>query len=371
MGVEYVPALSVTERNNDPAGAQPPPAYNTLTQEQLQASAFLPSAPLRDAPFFPPPPPPPPSTNLHQYYPNGIPPPPPPMGSTFLLQEQQQIQQQAQQQQIQQQIQQAQQEQQQQQQQQQQRAILKYQITPRFSKYIRHALTTELVMIADCSGSMKEKCTSFNVRTETLEKKTRYEEMIERLIENAEFALHVGVPCVRVWPFYSDGIVLIQQHSESGNQAEIVRLREFLKPIKPNTDTPLVKYTSDAIQLLNKETAPHTHLMIYTDGLPDVNGCNQEAEFTALLEQNRQALFISIMLCTDQEYVTNFYEALDKKLCTLDVLDDDYTEFQQMRRNIRGVTIGDLRLRCILSPCVQEFDRMDEVADKKCSCLLL
>jgi len=209
-----------------------------------------------------------------------------------------------------------------------------------------------VMVIADDSGSMTGAASPSHMRTVGAPVRSRWDELKETVSSIVDIA-----------NFFSKGIdVHFLNRSpvlQSSGSMDPKFISSFNDP--PRGRTPLTE-TLQRVKADLKNAERKTLLFVLTDGEP--NGgpgpCIQALRELTATGRAR----VQVMVCTPEEDEVEWLNQLDKELKTVDVMDDYFTEKQQVLRSGKCVKFsrGDWIMKAMLGPISHKFDGWDEPA---------
>jgi len=184
---------------------------------------------------------------------------------------------------------------------------------------------------------------------------TRWEEIKQLSLKQAEWNIKLGTPCefVLLNPAargeqLEEGIDFVRTSPDEGDgEAQLANLAKMLNSTSPKGTTPL----SDRLRKIYARIAPEARdlarlgqkivLVIVTDGLPTsgyhhMSGVEPKRELTMELRRIGQDLPVHLVvrLCTDEDDVVDFYNSIDEEVeLQLEVIDDLESEAKEIYRN--------------------------------------
>jgi len=197
-----------------------------------------------------------------------------------------------------------------------------------------------IVVVADDSGSMRavadrEKCT------------TRWDELQTRLRELLKIALFVddeGGYDLKYLNYGDTFSIHTAAHLEASWPPEIKYKTPMLKTLRP---------------YLNYGGAERDRLIIViTDGEPSDGSF---AELKSLIEAKSSRVFVSFLMCTDEEAIMQQYDECMDGLDGVDVNDDYLSEAAQVRESGNRLSTEAYLVKCILGPKLPGYDNLDEM----------
>jgi len=207
---------------------------------------------------------------------------------------------------------------------------------------------TEVIVIADDSGSMS------NI-ADYQKRLTRWDELKMRLSQLLDILLLVD----------DDGGFELK-FLNKGHAAQI-RCREDLDAVwrwaTPAGRTPLGEVMGPYLNPRGLEN--DRLLMVMTDGLPsDVNF----DQLRSMIQRKNKKVFVSVMMCTDEDDVVEKYNRQVDPIPGVDVLDDYESERAEVEK-FRGkkLSVNTYLVKCILGPKFIKYDNLDENPSCHCS----
>lgn len=207
----------------------------------------------------------------------------------------------------------------------------------------------DIVVVADDSGSMKNKAHAIPKDDPFALVPTRWEELRLRVSDIIEFATALD----------KDGIdIYFLNRGRYCNITTPEQARELFRE-EPGGSTPLLKTYQQVMsdKLTNKETK--ALILIATDGEPDYKDA-----FINCLENRKEPhrCPTSIMACTDNENEVGWLNQLDGRAPYMDVLDDyesEKAEVMAAQNNRIRFTKGDYIAKTLLGPIDEIYGNLD------------
>lgn len=203
-------------------------------------------------------------------------------------------------------------------------------------------------IIADDSGSM-----GLNLKNTSGDpyapRKTRWQELKDIIILIAKFAII----------FDKDGITL--DFLNGGTYSNITSSEEIerLFSRNPSNTTPLVRKTKEVFDKCKSDREKKKLVIIATDGCPD-EGVHA---FTQLLKNKPSNVYVSFVVCTDNEDDVEYLNSIDRSVPNVDVTDDFKSELAQIRMK-KGpeylFNYGSYVLKILCGAIDPSFDSLDE-----------
>lgn len=200
---------------------------------------------------------------------------------------------------------------------------------------------TEIVVIADDSGSMRavadrENCT------------TRWNELQARLRELLHIALFVDDEGGYELRYLNYG-----QSFSIHNSAAL----EASWPPEIKYKTPMLKTLRPYLNYSDREE--HDRLIIViTDGEPSDGTF---AELKSLIEAKGSRVFVSFLMCTDEDAIMQQYDECMDGIDGVDVNDDYLSEAAQVSASGNRLSKEAYLIKCILGPKLPGYDNLDEM----------
>jgi len=219
---------------------------------------------------------------------------------------------------------------------------------------------TEMVVIADDSGSMGSKSTMRGEETV----KTRWHEL--------QFALRKLLD-ILTFLDKSGGFELLFLNSNSRRPLTI-RCKEDLEACwsfaKPGGGTPLL---STLQPYLENKRGTERVLMVLTDG------CPSDGSFENLrgqLARKDQGVYVNFIMCTDDDDVVDKYEDSIDAVPGVDVHDDYQSEREQVRQCGGKLSFDKYLAKCVLGAKFPKYDNLDDqklgsMAGGACACAVM
>lgn len=194
----------------------------------------------------------------------------------------------------------------------------------------------DIVMICDDSGSMKQ-------RTENGTRWSELKDSVEALVKL----------CVKLDP---DGIDIEFLNRKGRSNVKDAKSVKKLFKDGPSGSTRLAEAFARAVA--RKSQRPML-IIIATDGEPD-----SMSSFVAQLRRRPEDVYVSFLACTDSEKEVAYLDRLDNELPRVDVLDDYFSEREQVRlvHPQADYTLGDHCARMLLGPVFEKYDNLDLVS---------
>lgn len=207
---------------------------------------------------------------------------------------------------------------------------------------------TEVVVVADDSGSM-----SFIADTKAL--RTRWEELKLRLGQLLDILLLVddGGGFELRFLNCNPHPVMIKSHAD---------LEACWQWAATGGGTPLGEVLRDYLNPEELET--DRLLMVMTDGCPsDVSF----EELRKMIRAKHKRVFVSVMMCTEEDDIVEKYNRQVDPIPGVDVLDDYISEKREVEQfKGRKLSMNKYLVKCVLGPKYPKWDNLDE-PDCKCS----
>lgn len=231
----------------------------------------------------------------------------------------------------------------------------KYEISPLFQEDIECVKKYDIHVIADDSSSMTEPSEYLSFRTNTIVKKTRWDELHETIEVITELAILLDDDGIDLW------FLNVADPVKNVTSKETVMMH-FNRV--PRGRTPLTSVLARVMQEPSASGKPKL-ILIATDGEPnDDDGYDDSENFLRLLKsRNVDRNRISILACTTSEKQMEWLNRVDKEAKHVDVIDDYLTERGQILA-VQGSSFtyshGDHVLKMLLGPVLQKYDDLDE-----------
>jgi len=202
---------------------------------------------------------------------------------------------------------------------------------------------TEIVVIADDSGSMKSKSTMRGVP----EVKTRWHELQYTLTKLLDILLFVDCDGGFELQFLNSNAAPTAIHSAGD-------LNDVWRWASPRGGTPLVGRTR---QFTNTKPGADRILMVMTDGLPS------DGSFDTLrqtVRAKRSNVYMNFMMCTSDDEVVDRYEDSVDAIPGVDVHDDFQSEKEQVEACGNRLSYNAYLAKCVLGAKFAKYDELDE-----------
>ena len=212
----------------------------------------------------------------------------------------------------------------------------------------------KIIVVADDSGSMQLSGVPMSERRLGRPCPTRWDELKET----------IQTVCEIVSCFDAEGtdVFFLNRSPVLRCTPGDARLAAALGPF-PSGSTPLTECVSDIIARHSDSERPVLFL-IATDGEPNGGpSAFQRVLSDAIRKRTCTGTFkFQILACTDDEDSIGWLNEFDKLFKEVDVTDDYYSEFQEVRKTGRcpRFTKGDWVLKALLGPIISKFDSWDE-----------
>lgn len=250
-----------------------------------------------------------------------------------------------------------------------QKFISEHDISPFYAAKLRTLESYKIVFVIDDSTSMNALVEDPG-RTATSPLKTRYDECKAIAKTTIELATLTNSQGADIYPLNSQHMLNIKN---------VADLDAFFS-VKPNGATPLVDVLTHILDD-HKFSEKKVLIVVMTDGEPTTNGVPDRQALINFMKTKRllpQRFPMSIILCTDDNGVTDFFDQVDKEYDHVDVVDDYLTERKQimhMQRKVTGFTFthDEYVVKCIMGSIDSQLDKLDEepIGYKKRSCTIL
>merc|ERR1711939_62743 len=207
---------------------------------------------------------------------------------------------------------------------------------------------TEVVVVADDSNSMR-------AIADVQRQLTRWDELRERLGQLLDILLMIDDDGGFELRFLNcGGPVMIR------TQADLQAVWQWAQP---SGRTPL---GSVLREYLNPQGLENDRLlMILTDGCPSDVTFEQ---LRTMIKKKDHRVFISVMMCTEEDDVVEKYNTRIDPIRGVDVLDDYASEKREVERfRGRKLTMNKYLCKCVLGPKFPKWDNLDE---HNCSCAI-
>jgi len=209
---------------------------------------------------------------------------------------------------------------------------------------------TEVIVIADDSGSMNHVTNSSLMATRWDELKLRLGQLLDILLlvdDGKGFELR----------FLNRGRpVMIRSHQE---------LQACWQWAQPGGRTPLGAVMKDYLRPTELET--DRLVMVMTDGSPSDVTFEQ---LRGMIQRKSEGVYVSVMMCTEEDDVVEQYNAQVDPLPGVDVLDDYVSEKKEIEARGKRFSLNMYLVKSVLGPKYSRWDKMDEAptaAGCKCS----
>jgi len=213
---------------------------------------------------------------------------------------------------------------------------------------------TEIVVVADDSGSMMSVS---DVRRRT----TRWEELQLRLAQLLDILLLVDDGCGFELKFLNSGsAVMIKSHAD---------LKACWQWAKPSGRTPLGGVLRDYLRPSTLEQ--DRLLLVMTDGSPSDVSFEQ---LGAMIRGKSEGVFVSFIMCTEEDDVVDAYNRKVDPLPGVDVLDDFASEQKEAEAMGKQLSLNKYLVKSVLGPKFPKYDKLDEVRGKvssSCQCAIM
>ena len=239
-----------------------------------------------------------------------------------------------------------------------------YEIQSENIQKLRQLEGFETIIVCDDSGSMST-VVDTPMNDPYARTKTRWDELCRSVTIITELATSLDPNGVDVYflnrpPIY--GVTTAQQIQEA-----------FSYP--PQGLTPTVQalnrvFQEKAAAIREKKVL----LILATDGEPTTpTGAVNIPEFKAWVANRPSNLFMSVLVCTDDDATVAYLNAMDKSMKNFDVVDDYKSEREEARR-AKGpsfpFSFGDYLVKVMLGSIDPAFDNLDESTSSGCCTLL-
>lgn len=207
---------------------------------------------------------------------------------------------------------------------------------------------TEVVVVADDSGSMQN---MGNMQQRT----TRWEELKLRLAQLLDILLLVDDGSGFELRFLNNGRpVMIKSHAD---------LQACWQWARPVGRTPLGTVLKD---YLRPSTLEQDRLvMVLTDGCPSDVSFEQ---LQAMIRGKSEGVFCSFMMCTEEDDVVEQYNSKVDPLPGVDVLDDYLSEKREVEAKGKKLSLNQYLVKSVLGPKFTKWDQVDEAKAKPQNC---
>jgi hypothetical protein len=216
---------------------------------------------------------------------------------------------------------------------------------------------TEVIVVADDSGSMRQIADRTRGTTRWDELKQKLNDLLELLLVvdgDAHFELRFlntngppGSP---------------QRHSDIHRKADLDACWAWAAP---GGATPLINILKEYMDPSQKHFETDRLVIVMTDGEPS-DGTFESLRDVVVRKPDK--CYASFIMCTEDDDVVNQYERSIDSIKGVDVHDDYWSEKSQAEKHGRKMNLNTYLVKCILGPKLRKYDELDE--DKGCTCVL-
>merc|ERR1711998_397289 len=200
---------------------------------------------------------------------------------------------------------------------------------------------TEVVVVADDSGSMSRVADSATYTT-------RWDELKQRLTQLLDILLLIDDGGGFELRFLNRGGAVMIKSQED--------LQACWQWASPGGVTPLGKVLREYLNPVTLET--DRLLLVMTDGCPsDVSF----EELRRMIQKKTPSVYVSVMMCTEEGDIVEEYNTKVDPLPGVDVLDDYASEKREVERfKGRKLSLNKYLVKCVLGPKFRKWDDLDE-----------
>merc|ERR1712054_12897 len=213
---------------------------------------------------------------------------------------------------------------------------------------------TEVIVVADDSGSMQS-VSCMKQRT------SRWEELQLRLAQLLDILLLVDDGSGFELKFLNSGsAVMIKSHAD---------LKACWQWAKPSGRTPLGGVLRDYLRPSTLEQ--DRLLLVMTDGSPSDVTFEQ---LGAMIRGKSEGVFVSFIMCTEEDDVVDAYNKKVDPLPGVDVMDDYASEQKEAEAMGNQLSLNKYLVKSVLGPKFPKYDKLDEVRGKvssSCQCAIM
>lgn len=216
---------------------------------------------------------------------------------------------------------------------------------------------TEIVVIADDSGSM----TVGNRWMELQQSLSSLLQLLLAIDDGGGFELRFLNHQPPAGMGLQDGSVRIHSMAD---------LNQCWQWASPNGRTPLGAHCRHYLSAHSLPNGQKRLLMIFTDGEPSDVNFNQLQQI--IRSKNHKQMFVSCMMCTDEDCVVEQYNRYIDPIPGVDVNDDYKSEKKEVKKKMRkNLSVNEYLGKCVLGPMMKKYDNMDGKSKDAGCCVLL
>jgi hypothetical protein len=213
----------------------------------------------------------------------------------------------------------------------------------------------DIVIIADDSGSMRQR---------TFGNKTRWEQLKKTISICAEVISCIGSSAL--------DLCFVNRHDEYYDNIQSSQdIEQIFHNREPCGLTPLI-FTLNQI-LRRKKNSKKLLILIATDGEPtdfDTPGVKTSyksiSEFKKVLMEKSDNVYVNILACTDDKESMKYLDRWDNEIKNLDVIESYLTERNQIlsKGKIENFSFGEYVIKALIGSLDENTDKLDELSNE-------